>query len=83
MRDVTLEEIKEYAAEDADVTFQLKELFAVELEKTQTTNYSKILKFRLYPFLLQWKQKESTLVCSKACRTKCRKEIDTFEQKNI
>jgi DNA polymerase-1 len=34
MRDVTLEEIKEYAAEDADVTFQLKELFAVELEKT-------------------------------------------------
>jgi DNA polymerase-1 len=27
-------EIKEYAAEDADVTFQLKELFAVELEKT-------------------------------------------------
>jgi DNA polymerase-1 len=32
MRDVALEEIKEYAAEDADVTFQLKELFAVELE---------------------------------------------------
>jgi DNA polymerase-1 len=29
MRDVTLEEIKEYAAEDADVTFQLKELFAL------------------------------------------------------
>ncbi|MEZ7516279.1 DNA polymerase I [Flavobacterium frigidarium] len=36
MRDVTLEEVKEYAAEDADVTFQLKELFAVELEKTAT-----------------------------------------------
>jgi DNA polymerase-1 len=36
MRDVPLEEIKEYAAEDADVTFQLKELFAVELEKTAT-----------------------------------------------
>jgi DNA polymerase-1 len=35
MRDA-LEEIKEYAAEDADVTFQLKEFFAVELEKTQT-----------------------------------------------
>ena len=30
MRDVPLEEVKEYAAEDADVTFQLKELFAVE-----------------------------------------------------
>jgi DNA polymerase-1 len=36
MRDVDLEEIKEYAAEDADVTFQLKQLFSVELEKTET-----------------------------------------------
>jgi DNA polymerase-1 len=36
MRDVELEEIKEYAAEDADVTFQLKQLFSVELEKTET-----------------------------------------------
>jgi DNA polymerase-1 len=27
MRDVELEEIKEYAAEDADITFQLKEIF--------------------------------------------------------
>ncbi|MBE0392940.1 DNA polymerase I [Flavobacterium sp. PL002] len=36
MRDVALEEIKEYAAEDADITFQLKELFAIELDKTET-----------------------------------------------
>lgn len=36
MRDVDLEEIKEYAAEDADVTYQLKELFSVELDKTET-----------------------------------------------
>jgi DNA polymerase-1 len=36
MRDVDLEEIKEYAAEDADLTFQLKQLFSVELEKTET-----------------------------------------------
>ena len=36
MRDVDLEEIKEYAVEDADVTFQLKEQFSVELEKTET-----------------------------------------------
>jgi DNA polymerase-1 len=36
MREVELEEIKEYAAEDADVTFQLKQLFSVELEKTET-----------------------------------------------
>jgi len=36
MRDVPLEEIKEYATEDADVTFQLKEIFTLELDKTET-----------------------------------------------
>ncbi len=36
MRDVPLEDIKEYAAEDADVTFQLKEIFTSELDKTET-----------------------------------------------
>ncbi|MFV5691658.1 DNA polymerase I [Flavobacterium sp. LT1R49] len=36
MRDVDLEEIKEYAAEDADVTLQLKEIFTLELDKTST-----------------------------------------------
>jgi DNA polymerase-1 len=35
MRD-ELEEIKEYATEDADITFQLKELFTAELDKTET-----------------------------------------------
>lgn len=34
MRDVELEKIKEYAAEDADITYQLKCFFAPELEKT-------------------------------------------------
>lgn len=36
MRDVALEEIKEYAVEDADITFQLKELFTTELDNTGT-----------------------------------------------
>ncbi|PIF32765.1 DNA polymerase I [Flavobacterium sp. 9] len=36
MRDVVLEDIKEYAAEDADVTLQLKEIFTTELDKTET-----------------------------------------------
>ncbi|RDI52215.1 DNA polymerase I [Flavobacterium glaciei] len=36
MRDVELEEIKEYAVEDADVTLQLKEIFTLELDKTDT-----------------------------------------------
>jgi len=38
MRDVALEEIKEYAVEDADVTLQLKEIFTLELDKTGTKN---------------------------------------------
>ncbi|MDW8850372.1 DNA polymerase I [Flavobacterium sp. MMLR14_040] len=36
MRQVPLEDIKEYAAEDADVTLQLKEIFTAELDKTET-----------------------------------------------
>jgi DNA polymerase-1 len=36
MRDVPLEDIKEYAAEDADVTFQLKENFTLQLDNTGT-----------------------------------------------
>ena len=36
MRDVPLETCKEYAAEDADVTFQLKETFSPILDKTGT-----------------------------------------------
>ena len=36
MRDIELEEIKEYAVEDADVTLQLKEIFSSELDKTET-----------------------------------------------
>ena len=36
MREVALEEIKEYAAEDADITLQLKEVFTSELDKTET-----------------------------------------------
>jgi DNA polymerase-1 len=38
MRDVELEEIKEYAVEDADVTLQLKEIFTLEL-KTEPRNF--------------------------------------------
>jgi DNA polymerase-1 len=36
MRDVELSLIKEYASEDADITLQLKHIFAPELTKTET-----------------------------------------------
>ena len=35
MRDVELEKIKEYAAEDADITLQLKEVFAPLLKENE------------------------------------------------
>lgn len=38
MRDVPLEEQTEYAVEDADVTWQLKQIFEKELEKNNLTN---------------------------------------------
>ncbi len=36
MRDAPLEQIKDYAAEDADVTIQLKDVFAPKLKETET-----------------------------------------------
>jgi len=36
MRDVPVEQIKDYAAEDADVTFQLKDKFVPKLKETET-----------------------------------------------
>jgi DNA polymerase-1 len=36
MRDVPLEDIKEYAAEDADITLQLKQVFSPILDKAET-----------------------------------------------
>lgn len=45
MRNVNMEEIKEYAAEDADITLQLKEVFSPILDKAETKNYSKKLRF--------------------------------------
>jgi DNA polymerase-1 len=51
MRDVPLEDIKEYAAEDADITFQLKEFFSVELEKTATRKLFDEIEIPLVPVL--------------------------------
>ena len=33
MRDIDVDKVKDYAAEDADITYQLKEIFAKELDK--------------------------------------------------
>ncbi len=51
MRDVALEEIKEYAAEDADVTLQLKENFAPKLEESPAGKLFSEVEIPLIPVL--------------------------------
>ncbi|MCW4468665.1 DNA polymerase I [Flavobacterium sp. MFBS3-15] len=51
MRDVDLELIKEYAVEDADITLQLKEIFAPKLEQTGTRKLFDEIEVPLMPVL--------------------------------
>jgi len=51
MRDISLEEIKEYAAEDADITFQLKQNFSPILDKAETKKLFDEIEIPLVPVL--------------------------------
>ena len=51
MRDVALEEIKEYAAEDADITYQLKQNFSSILDKAETKKLFDEIEIPLIPVL--------------------------------
>jgi DNA polymerase I len=51
MRDVALEDIKEYATEDADVTFQLKQNFSPILDKAETKKLFDEIEIPLIPVL--------------------------------
>ena len=51
MRDVALEDIKEYAAEDADVTFQLKQNFSPILDRAETKKLFDEIEIPLIPVL--------------------------------
>ena len=51
MRDVSLEEIKEYAAEDADITYQLKQNFSPILDKAETKKLVDEIEIPLIPVL--------------------------------
>ncbi|RPD50844.1 DNA polymerase I [Paracnuella aquatica] len=52
MRDVELEQIKEYAVEDADITLQLKQVFAPELQKMEVQNVFDEVENPLAPVLV-------------------------------
>ena len=51
MKDVSLEQIKEYAAEDADITLQLKEVFSPILDKAETKKLFNEIEIPLVPVL--------------------------------
>ncbi len=51
MRDVEIEKIKEYAAEDADITLQLHNVFSAMQEETQTKKLFEEIEMPLVPVL--------------------------------
>ena len=53
MRDVPLEEIKEYAAEDADLTWQLKEILEKKLSDKKLNDLADNLEMPLIPVLVK------------------------------
>jgi len=83
MRDVALEEIKEYAAEDADITYQLKQNFSPILDKAETKKLFEEIEIPLIPVLAAMEMEGINLDVPflKSMSVDMQKEIDAFEQK--
>ncbi len=83
MRDVALEEIKEYAAEDADITLQLKEIFSPILDKAETKKLFNDIEIPLIPVLAAMEMEGINLDANflKSMSVEMQKEIDSFELK--
>jgi DNA polymerase-1 len=83
MRDVNLEDIKEYAAEDADITFQLKEVFSPILDKAETKKLFDEIEIPLIPVLAAMESEGIRLDVDflKKMSVEMQKDITDFEQK--
>ncbi|WP_298221326.1 DNA polymerase I [Flavobacterium sp.] len=83
MRDVALEDIKEYAAEDADITFQLKQNFSPILDKAETKKLFDEIEIPLIPVLAAMEMEGINLDVPylQSMSVEMQKEIATFEQK--
>jgi DNA polymerase-1 len=83
MRDVNLEDIKEYAAEDADITFQLKEIFSPILDKAETKKLYEEIEIQLIPVLAAMESEGIRLDVDflKSMSVDMQKDINEFEQK--
>ena len=82
MRDVPLEDIKEYATEDADITFQLAAHFQPILEKVGTKKLFDEIEIPLVPVLADMEKEGIRLDVEflKSMSVEMQKEIDAFEQ---
>ena len=83
MRDVNMEEIKEYAGEDADITLQLKEVFSPILDKAETKKLFEEIEIPLIPVLASMEMEGINLDIDylKSMSIDMQKEINEFEQK--
>ncbi|MFL9837142.1 DNA polymerase I [Flavobacterium sp. ST-75] len=83
MRDVELELIKEYASEDADITLQLKELFAPQLEATGTRKLFDEIEIPLMPVLADMEHEGIRLDCDylKQLSTELSNDAKILEQR--
>ena len=81
MRDVPLDDIKEYATEDADITFQLAAHFQPILEKVGTKKLFDEIEIPLVPVLADMEKEGIRLDVEflKSMSVDMQKEIDTFE----
>ncbi len=83
MRQVEVEAVKEYAVEDADITYQLKETFQPILERVGTKKLFDTIEIPLVEVLAQMEREGIRLDVDflKAMSTDMGKEIAEFEQK--
>ena len=83
MRDVAVEDVKEYAVEDADITFQLKEHFQPILKKVGTKKLFDTLEIPLVEVLAAMESEGINLDVTflKKMSKEMQVEIDAFEQK--
>lgn len=83
MRDVAIEIAKDYAAEDADITWQLYEKFAPLLSETGTTNLAEQVEFPLV-YVLSEMEKNGVKIDTdtlKAFSLSLEKDITSIEQR--
>ncbi len=83
MRDVAIEDIKEYAAEDADITLQLKEIFSPILDKAETKKLFEKIEIPLVPVLAAMESEGIRLDIDylKKMSANMLQDITAFEQK--